>query len=227
MSAPHQVDRLQALLSRVQVNRAKPRALGNGAAAVAKSAPVAHAAPAPIAKPSAFEEALPSAASMQGSNDTVPPPTTFTKPQPHLARPAAEPQRTTRAAIEAEHVRVPDIKPARVPAQPERPMPAPARPSAPGATPLEMALEGEVARAADAAAAMPAPFSMPAAAPAQRPEPRPDPRAELEGGAGRVLADPTPPQLTRPIVQATTKHPPTQPNSFGELLKRSLALRPR
>jgi len=228
MSAP-QVARLQALLSRVQTNRGKPRPSGNGV--VAAVAAVAPMAPAAIAKPSAFEEALPE------SIDTIPPPVAFAKPQPHQARPSAEPQRPVRAAIEAEHVRVPDIKPARGPmaqpermvqperAQPERPLPAPARPTAPGATPLEMALEGEVMRAADAAAAMPAPA--PAPAPMQRPEPRPDPRAELEGGAGRILADPPPPQLTRPIVQATTKHPPAQPNSFAELLKRSLALRPR
>jgi hypothetical protein len=212
MSAP-QVARLQALLSRVQTNRGKPRSAGNGAVAAVASA---LAAPMPIAKPSAFEEALPV------SIDTMPPPAAFAKPQVHQGRPSAEPQRSVRAAIEAEHVRMPDIKPApRVSAQPARAMPAPARPTAPGATPLEMALEGEVARAADAAAAMPAP------APVQRPEPRPDPRAELEGGAGRILADPTPPQPTRPIVQATTKHPPAQPNSFAELLKRSLALRPR
>jgi hypothetical protein len=108
----------------------------------------------------------------------------------------------------------PAAPPARLPPQPERPMPAPARPTAPGATPLEMALEGEVARAADAAAMSAAPM-------------RSEQRGELLEGGGRVLADPTPPQLNRPIVQAVTKHPPTTPNSFGELLKRSLALRPR
>jgi hypothetical protein len=222
MSAP-QVARLQALLSRVQTNRGKQRPSGNGAvAAVAAVAPAAPAAP--IAKPSAFEEALPV------SIDTMPPPTAFAKPQPQQARPSAEPPRAVRAAIEAEHVRVPDIKPRAPMAQPERAMPAPARPTAPGATPLEMALEGEVMRAADAAAAMPAPAAAPA--PAQRPEPRPDPRTDpraeqLDGGAGRILADPTPPQVSRPIVQATTKHPPAQPNTFAELLKRSLALRPR
>lgn len=233
MSAP-QVARLQALLSRVQTNRGKPRAATNGAVA-AVAAPAVAAAPA-IAKPSAFEEALPQASPLQDAVDTPPPPVAFARPQPHLQRPSAEPiprgepmprgepARAARPAIEAEHVRVPDMKPrppAQLPPQPDRPMPAPARPTAPGATPLEMALEGEVARAADAAAA-----SLPAAPP-PRLETRADPARELEGGAGRILADPTPPQPTRPIVQATTKHPPTQPNSFAELLKRSLALRPR
>jgi hypothetical protein len=250
MSAP-QVARLQALLSRVQTNRGKPRSLTNGAAAqsAAVPAPAIAAAPA-IAKPSAFEEALPLATPGQDSIDTTPPPAvSFAKPQPHQQRPSAEPlpraepmraepmraepmraepmraepARAVRPAIETEHVRVPDIKrpPAQLPPQPDRPLPAPARPMAPGATPLEMALEGEVARAADAAAA-----SLPAAPP-PRLEARPDPSRELEGGAGRILADPTPPQPTRAIVQATTKHPPAQPNSFAELLKRSLALRPR
>lgn len=232
-----QVQKLQALLTRVQSNRSKPRPT-NGVAAVAAPAPqtVAAAAaparlPAPaIAKPSAFEEALPSATPAEDPFDTMPPPSAFAKPQPHLHRPSAEPApRAVRPAIEAEHVRVPDIKPARpaaqVPQQVERPLPAPARPLAPGATPLEMALEGEVARAAESAAA-----SLPAAAPAapaQRIDARAEPIRELEGGAGRILADPTPPQPTRAIVQATTKHPPAQPNSFAELLKRSLALRPR
>lgn len=220
-----QVQKLQALLSRVQTNRSKPRAVTNGAVAAAPARPAPVAAAPQIAKPSAFEEALPSATPMEAV-DTTPPPAAFAKPQPHLQRPSAEPVRAVRPAIEAEHVRVPDIKPARAPQQPERPMPVPARPTAPGATPLEMALEGEVARAAESAAA--APMQRAELRPEPRPDPRLDPRsAELEGGAGRILADPTPPQPTRAIVQATTKHPPAQPNSFAELLKRSLALRPR
>jgi len=221
-----QVDRLQALLSRVQLNRQKPRASTAGPAS--RVAAVAQPVPRPAAAPEPSFEVP----HVQDSIDTTPPPAAFAKPQPHQ-RPSAEPAR--RAAVEPERVRVPDMKPPapapRVAAQPERAMPAPARPTAPGATPLEMALEGEVARAAESAAAMPAP--------APRPQPLPEPVAppvearrqappapEPEIG-GRVLADPTPPQPTRPIVQAVTKHPPTQPHTFTELLKRSLALRPR
>jgi hypothetical protein len=233
-----QVDRLQALLSRVQVNRSKPRsAASRPAAATAGSR---NGAPAPA---HLFETSQ-----VQDSIDTTPPPAAFPQPLPQQhARPSAEP---ARRVVAEERVRVPEMKPAappaRLPPQPERPMPAPARPTAPGATPLEMALEGEVARAAESAAAIPQPVvrSAPAPAPAHEPvmarhdarqdarqDPRQDPRQDsrqeaLEGG-GRVLADPTPPQPTRPIVQAVTKHPPNQPHTFSELLKRSLALRPR
>ena len=236
-----QVDRLQALLSRVQVNRGKPRAAvtrtasaGNGAA----PRPSPREADPQHIQPIHTMDAIPApshvfeAQQVQDSIDTSPPPpvTTFAKPQPHV-RPSAEPVR--RAAVVEERIRVPDMKPAappaRLPPQPERAMPAPARPTAPGATPLEMALEGEVARAAESAAAMPAP------APAARPQPAPQSalaepavvRHEPIEAGGRVLADPTPPQPTRPIVQAVTKHPPNQPHTFSELLKRSLALRPR
>lgn len=192
-----QVERLQALLSRVQQNRARPR---------------------PVA-----------ATAAQDSIDTTPPP----------PAPVVKPQPQVRPVIEPERVRVPDMKPVapapRVSAQPERAMPAPARPTAPGATPLEMALEGEVARAAEIAASMPAPVPRPQPVPAPLPEPVGSPveprRAvavapETEVGP-RVLADPTPPQPSRPVVQAVTKHPPVQPHTFTELLKRSLALRPR
>lgn len=241
MSSP-QVDRLQALLSRVQGNRIKPRAAANGAGAAAAKA---HAP-----QPShAMEEALDAAPGFfapaaQDSIDTTPPPAAIPKPpqpQPQVMREPARPEPVrqepfrqepirepfrqepirqepmrSRPAIEAEHVRVPDLKPsapARLPPQPDRPMPTAARPTAPGATPLEMALEGEVARAAESAAMMSSP-------------PVADLRADIEPG-GRVLADPTPPQVSRPIVQAVTKHPPAQPHTFAELLKRSLALRPR
>ena len=222
MSSP-QVDRLQALLSRVQVNRGKPRAsassnvsMSNGPSASAAARIAQHAQP----SHSFADVSAPFVAPViQDSIDTTPPPAAFPKPQAQPMRPSAEPMRT-RPAIEAEHVRVPDLKPMRSPTQPERPMPAPARPTAPGATPLEMALEGEVARAAESAAA-----SMPV-----RTDPTPSQQAaaaRLEETGGRVLADPTPPQPSRPIVQAVTKHPPVQAGSFAELLKRSLALRPR
>jgi hypothetical protein len=246
-----QVDRLQALLSRVQVNRSKPRPAVSAAASSRNGAPMR--APDPhLTQPIHTMSAIPApthvfeTAQVQDSIDTTPPPAALPQPQPQQhARPTAEP---ARRAVAEERVRVPDMKPAappaKLPPQPERPMPAPARPTAPGATPLEMALEGEVARAAESAAAVPQPAARPAPAPAQEPfmtrqdsrqDPRQDPRQDsrqdsrheaVESG-GRVLADPTPPQPTRPIVQAVTKHPPNQPHTFSELLKRSLALRPR
>jgi hypothetical protein len=170
--------------------------------------------------------ALSALPSQQDSIDTAPPPPLSppvvaapAKPQPapvmreperprepERARPLPEPQRAE-PAREPERIRVPDVQRSPRPGQqmmaPEprsAPGPMPARPSAPGSTPLEMALEGEVARAAAAHA------------------------LEIEG---RVIADPAPPIPSKPIAQATTKHPPASGNTFGDLLRRSLALRPR
>jgi hypothetical protein len=42
-----------------------------------------------------------------------------------------------------------------------------------------------------------------------------------------MLVDPPVAQPSKPIVQVVSKHPPTASSSFGELLKRSLSLRPR
>jgi hypothetical protein len=44
---------------------------------------------------------------------------------------------------------------------------------------------------------------------------------------GRVLAEPNTTEPTKPIVQVVSKQPPVAAASFGELLKRSLSLRPR
>jgi hypothetical protein len=44
---------------------------------------------------------------------------------------------------------------------------------------------------------------------------------------GRVVADPQPVQPGRPIAHAVSMHPPSQALTFGELLRRSLSLRPR
>jgi hypothetical protein len=166
-----------------------------------------------------------SALPVQDSIDTAPPPpmtpmslpVAAAKPQAQpmrepvrepareeRARPMPEPQRAE-PQREPERIRVPDMQRSARPVISEaRPGPAPARPNLPGSTPLEMALEGEVARAAAVHASEHAP--------------------EIEG---RVIADPAPPMPSKPIAQAVTKHPPTTGSTFGELLKRSLALRPR
>ena len=41
------------------------------------------------------------------------------------------------------------------------------------------------------------------------------------------IIDPAPPQPTRPVAQVVSKHPSVTPQTFGELLRRSLSLRPR
>jgi hypothetical protein len=98
------------------------------------------------------------------------------------------------------------------PPAPPAPAPAMAQPARarPAPTPLEMALEGRASggvgkpeRAAPAA-------------------PPPSPPTE-----GRVLAEPNTAEPTKPIVQVVSKQPPAAAASFGELLKRSLSLRPR
>ncbi len=106
-----------------------------------------------------------------------------------------------------------------VPPAPVAPVaPAPGAPSrgrhAP--TPLEMALEGRVSQPSEQ-------FASPTAvAPAPAPAPAAPTRA-----AGRVLAEPITPEPSKPIVQVVSKQPPHAAASFGELLKRSLSLRPR
>ena len=44
---------------------------------------------------------------------------------------------------------------------------------------------------------------------------------------GAMLVDPPLSQPSKPIVQVVSKHPPSVAANFGELLKRSLSLRPR
>jgi hypothetical protein len=92
----------------------------------------------------------------------------------------------------------------------------------------------------------------PAAVPAQReptrresrPAPRPEPRVAsrveqreprevpLSGPPRQthgepLIIDPPVPQPSKPVVQVVSKHPPSVALSFGELLRRSLSLRPR
>jgi hypothetical protein len=89
-------------------------------------------------------------------------------------------------------------------------------PGTAAATPLELAIEDEVVRASrePVRAAAPSP-----AAPAQA--------APAASAQGRTLADPAPMAVSRPIAQSGAKHPPASGQTFGDLLRRSLSLRPR
>jgi DNA polymerase-3 subunit gamma/tau len=69
--------------------------------------------------------------------------------------------------------------------------------------------------------AAPSPRGGAASAPRQSPPAAPAPRE------GAMLVDPPVVQPSKPIVQVVSKHPPTAASNFGELLKRSLSLRPR
>jgi hypothetical protein len=110
---------------------------------------------------------------------------------------------------------------------PQEPAFTPAeRRARPGATPLELAVEDTLDRPAVAPVVqLPTrgntqPISPAAAAP-------PPPAAPTARRDGVVLADPAPPAPSRPIAQVLSKQPPITPTSFGDLLKRSLSLRPR
>src|SRR6185295_111636 len=89
----------------------------------------------------------------------------------------------------------------------------------PGATPLEMAFEDQLSGA----------HAAPQAKPAQQPAPASfSPQAAASAvREGAMLVDPAVPQPSKPIVQVVSKHPPSVASTFGELLKRSLSLRPR
>ena len=163
-----QVERLEALLERVQANRAHPRAPGQAAQ------------PAAAAR---FDARAPAAP----------------------ARPAPPPAAAARAE----------------PRQPDR--------GKPGATPLEMAFEDQLSGAHAPPQAKPAPQQ---AAPSFTPrEPAPSfsqqPAAPAGPREGAMLVDPQVAQPSKPIVQVVSKHPPSVASTFGELLRRSLSLRPR
>jgi len=65
------------------------------------------------------------------------------------------------------------------------------------------------------------------------PRPRldvPPPAATLSASSSHgepLIIDPPVPQPSKPVVQVVSKHPPSMALSFGELLRRSLSLRPR
>lgn len=116
----------------------------------------------------------------------------------------------------------------------ERPEPmAPARAqAAPGGraktapTPLEMALEDRASRRVDPPT-QPISFT-PGPMPRAAVPPPAQPLAQSPASeAGRVLSDPEPAEPSKPIVQVVSRQPPIAASSFGELLRRSLSLRPR
>jgi hypothetical protein len=110
----------------------------------------------------------------------------------------------------------------RAPAQEPAFTPAERR-TRPGATPLEMAVEDTLDRpAVSPIVSPPARAQAPAAAPQPAAAAQPAQRRD-----GVVLADPMPATPGRPIAQTLSKQPPVVPVSFGDLLKRSLSLRPR
>jgi hypothetical protein len=123
-------------------------------------------------------------------------------------------------------------------AEPRAPEPRAPEPRAkPAATPLEMAFENSVNVSANAAPAR-APNAAPSVntAPARAPNAGAGPRGATQPlhsqpaaapREGVMLVDPSPMQPGRPIAQVVSKHPPSQAATFGELLRRSLSLRPR
>jgi hypothetical protein len=169
-----QVERLSALLARVQRNRSLPRG-DNGAVSKTQAGVGAPAAPPAPAKP-----------------------------------------RVETAKVAPAPVPPPKAAPAPAPAQMAAPVPPPAAAPARGKaapTPLEMALEGRLSRPMETAT--------------QPPEVVPPPAATAPVREGRVLAEPIVPEPSKPIVQVVSKQPPHTVASFGELLRRSLSLRPR
>jgi hypothetical protein len=213
------VEKLEALLSRVQENRNRARtpagigllkpevartapepakplhtSLTQTAAGLQPSPPVAvapHESVRPIAKPAQ----QPAAASAPRAAAPAPAPV---KPQIPARQPAAEPAPAPRAAA-------PAPEPVRKPAQA-------------GATPLEMAVAG---------------LDMPASAKA---EPRREPAAPAAPMAPPISPDeafeprriePEPMrEPARPIAQTVSRHSPQVDATFGAMLKRSLSLRP-
>jgi len=109
---------------------------------------------------------------------------------------------------------------------------------APSGRPVPMA----AAPMAAAPMAAPGPDPRAASRPEQR-DPRevptstfPRPRVDVPPPAATLSAtshgepliiDPPVPQPSKPVVQVVSKHPPSVALSFGELLRRSLSLRPR
>jgi hypothetical protein len=152
------------------------------------------------------------------------PPAVQEAPVVHRAQPAPRevPQPVYAAAAQA---------PAAQPAFGERTQPRSADPrgAKAAATPLEMAVEGRLS------APIHAPANTPPQAPAQSHAHAPPQRAHAQAAApaapvsreGVVLVEAQVPQPTRPIAQVVSMNPPSLAATFGELLRRSLSLRPR
>jgi len=207
MTSMQQVERLQALLEKVKQNRSAARE----APASAARAPMAAAPAAAPRAPAPAPAAAPSPTARKPAQGA--PTTPVGMPTPARRAPAIEEELDFSSLPPPGASRAPAQEPAFTPAE---------RRTRPGATPLEMAVEDTLDRPAvspvlpqqPARAPVPAAQPVAAAAPAQRRD-------------GVVLADPTPPTPGRPIAQTLSKQPPVLPVSFGDLLKRSLSLRPR
>jgi hypothetical protein len=194
-----EVERLSALLSRVQENRRKPRAAvaqgaavqaraatGQGAAAQARTA--AAAAP---ARPAQFEP-VEERHVVKGS--PPPPP-----PQP-AKRPAVDRRPTPlEMAVAGELDR--EVVTGSMSAPEPRPL---------AASPVDVRREPPVR----------------AVRPATVPIEPPAPPVAPQEITPRVIEPDAPRELARPIAQVVSKHAPPADATFGALLKRSLSLRP-
>jgi hypothetical protein len=209
------VEKLEALLSRVQENRKRPRP----AAGIGLLKPeVARTAP---------EPAKPLHASLTQTAAGLMPPQQQAVAAPESVRPVAKPGPQPAPAPRAAAPAPAPVKP-QIPARQPAPEPAPApraaapepmrKPAQAGATPLEMAVAG---------------LDMPATA---RAEPRREPAAPAAPMAPPISPDeafeprriePEPiREPARPIAQTVSRHSPQVDATFGAMLKRSLSLRP-
>jgi hypothetical protein len=177
-TASVQVGKLEALLARVQHNRAQAR--GNGAA----------------------QDAFESMPSLVPAPDSHPP------------TPARAPAQMAAAAPP-------------VPRPPARPTTEPvAQPSAatgsrPARTPLEIAVENKLERPSTHPHLQAVPSQ-----PAQVPHPVSFANRPV-GDEPSAVIDPTPPAASRSVGQVVSKQPLIAAQTFGDLLRRSLSLRPR
>lgn len=232
------VERLEALLSRVQDNRKRtrtPAGLGNtnmarpeiakvaapapeapkpAPVAAAKPAPVAEVAkPAPAARPAPVDSGSPA---LRGGSPpavrTMPPapPAAAPKPQP-IARPAVAEAPAPRAEVQPP--RSPEAQPAR-------------RGQDRSATPLEMAVAELDLASATAQSKAEARREPVAAAPAPAPVPIAPPIAPEEAFEPHVIEPEPMREPARPIAQVVSRHAPQVDATFGAMLKRSLSLRP-
>jgi len=101
--------------------------------------------------------------------------------------------------------------------------PSPAASSRGPRTPLEIAVEDKLEHPSTRPHQS-VPQRPPAAA-APAPAPAPAPRASADEPI--TLADPPAPAVSKPIAQVVSKQPPVASATFGDLLRRSLSLRPR
>jgi hypothetical protein len=210
------VERLEALLSRVQENRKRART------------PAGMSVLKPEVARTAAEPAKPLHTSLTQTAAGLMPPQ-----QPEPARPIAKPAPQPVAA--AAPVRPAAVAPApakpQVPARQPAPEPAPApraaapmplaeparKPAQAGATPLEMAVAGlDMPSAKAEARREPSPSVAPLAPPIS-----PDEAFEPRRIEPEPIREPA-----RPIAQTVSRHSPQVDATFGAMLKRSLSLRP-